>query len=290
MAQSVQNYFIRQVFACSGQSSSDSGGGNVPCVGQYTKSITIPYDQRHSNSPRDRVDSMSSFSMSQSQSGSQGRSKSPRHTFGDEKYNDSFMQQTFCHSGYSTNSNNNSLNNSHNGNNISGSNNGDHSPSAGQYTKAVVIPYYQRHATRSSKSPTHFQRHTWGSEKYDTFINDFNSDSETARCVEYNPSNSLHSLQHTGSDHRFRSGSGSNEQYRDGDSISVRDGRGIDRDRDNSNNSYSRQLSPSNSSRGRSQSQERDSDRGRGPPRSPGEHRLRKLLTKITSMGTVGGR
>jgi hypothetical protein len=68
------------------------------------------------------------------------------------------MQRTFAHSG-------------------SHDNLGGLTPSVGQYTKSVAIPYYQRHSPgKERKIPnSQYQRHSWGSEKYDSFFNDFNS-------------------------------------------------------------------------------------------------------------------
>ena len=245
----MQNYYIRQAFACSGSSSSDSGGGTVPGVGQYTKGLTLPYNQRHGRSMRSTEQTI----------------PSRKHTFGDEKYDDSFMQKSFARSS---------------------SVSGDMVPGVGQYTKTVAIPYYQRHSASRSKSPSQFQRHTWGSEKYDSFNNDYNGDDgryEESRGSQGGLGKEGKST-HSEPD---ESRSIWAEQFEDSYSSKVRSAghsvAGSSRGRSPSRSSVSRSPSRCSGSRGSS----RGGD-GRGPPRTPGEHRLRRLLTLISGMGSEG--
>lgn len=103
-------------------------GGTVPSVGQYTKGLTIPYYQRHSKSPNDT-------------GAAETLNSSLKHTFGDERYDDSFIQKAF-------------------GKRPEGDREG--SPGVGQYTKSVAIPYYQRHmASKSNKTPSPSQFQRW---------------------------------------------------------------------------------------------------------------------------------
>ena len=83
VSRSVHNYYIRQAFSCF----TNDGPG------QYTKQVTLPYHQRHEASDRPR----------QVQAQAQGAvgggvdvSFPPTHTFGTERYDDSFMARTFA--------------------------------------------------------------------------------------------------------------------------------------------------------------------------------------------------
>jgi hypothetical protein len=236
----VQNYFIRQAFASVDTSSycRGGGGGDRPAVGQYTPSTTIPYYQRHSKSINDTSASL----------------RRRKHTFGDEVYKDSFMQRSLAQSS---------------------SLGGEGVPGVGQYTKAVVIPFYQRH---SSKSPNATRRHTWGSEQYDTFKSETNDSSDGSRSISCSD--------------------------KERDKVKDRD---KDRDRrcsssetcssshgSRSSASISASVSGSYASRSMSGSRDRhrdgDMDRigaGTGPPRTPGERKFRTLLHMISNIGSA---
>ena len=132
----MQNYYIRQVLA-------HDRAEKAPAVGQYTKSVTLPYDQRHS------------ASMNSSDAYRRTSLSSRQHTFGTEQYKDSFMQQSLSQVCPLRASEGNGV------------------PGPGQYSKSTVVPYYQRHRPGSSKGASgsngNGNGHTWGSEMYDAF-------------------------------------------------------------------------------------------------------------------------
>lgn len=258
MARSVQNYYIKQAINCAKSFNSTSGTeGSTdsemsPGVGQYTKSFTIPYDQRHSKNIRNAEHPV----------------PNTRHTFGDEKVEDRFFGRSLSRSG-----------------SINGSDGGC-SPGVGQYTKALVIPYFQRHSVvhSRSKSPIHYQRHTWGSEKYDSFINSHNINEDGDHHVEYVDSSTHHS------DQLLPGSQQCVDSYSSNFSVAS-----------NSTKNYSqlgeyhcRHLSPSsNSSCSRGTSRERGRERNRGDqtgnsPRTPREHQFRRLIKIINEIGPVG--
>lgn len=255
-ARSVQNYYIKQAFNCTGSLNTVAGvGGGVdketsPGIGQYTKSFTIPYDQRHSKNIRNTDNTI----------------PSTKHSFGDEKFEDRFLGRPLSRSG-----------------SMSGSDGGC-SPGVGQYSKAVVIPYFQRHSVirSSSRSPTRFQRHTWGSEKYDSFINDYNSDADGSHQVEYGRSDMHHSDQLAASSEQHGE-SYSSRQYSPNSNTSASHCQQRD--------FLSRQYSPSSinscssSIISRGASRDRADNQIRGPPRTPREYQFRRLIKMISEMG-----
>jgi hypothetical protein len=197
-------------------------------VGQYTPSTTIPYYQRHSKSINDTSVSL----------------RRRKHTFGDEVYKDSFMQRSLAQSS---------------------SLGGEGVPGVGQYTKAVVIPFYQRH---SSKSPNATLRHTWGSEQYDTFKSETNDSSDGSRSL---------SCSDKGSDRERRCSSSETCSSSQGSRSSA---------------SISASISGSCGSRSTSGSRDRHRDgdmdgTGTGPPRTPGERKFRTLLHMISNIGSA---
>ena len=254
MARSVQNYYIKQAMNCAKSIKSASGTeGSTdnemsPGVGQYTKSFTIPYDQRHSKNIKNAEHTVLNM----------------RHTFGDEKVDDRFFGRSLSRSG-----------------SINGSDGGC-SPGVGQYTKAVVLPYFQRHSTlhSRSKSPKHFQRHTWGSEKYDSYINSNNTDDDGDHHVEYIDSDTHHSDQ-------LLAGS---QQCLDSYFSNFSPASNKMKNFSQQGGYLSRHLSPSsNSSRGTSR--ERENNRGdqtRNSLRTPREHQFRRLIKIINEMGPAG--
>jgi hypothetical protein len=80
VSRSVHNYYIRQAFSCFANDG----------PGQYTKQVTLPYHQRHGKPGLPR------HAPAQGQSPSAGGGAAD-HTFGTERYNDSFMARTFAH-------------------------------------------------------------------------------------------------------------------------------------------------------------------------------------------------
>lgn len=253
VAQSVQNYFIRQAFA-SIDTSSDSkggggrggGGGDRPAVGQYTPSTTIPYYQRHSKSMNDTSVSL----------------RRQKHTFGDEVYKDSFMQKSMAQSS---------------------SLGGEGVPGVGQYTKAVVIPYYQRH---SNKSPNCTRRHTWGSEQYDTFKGETRDSSDGTRSISCSDSGKDMDRGKNREKDRDR------EKNRDricGTSETCSSSFG-------SRSSTSASASYASQSMSASDNASRDRYRdgygyggmdGSAPPRTPGERKFRTLMHMISNIGSA---
>lgn len=103
----------------------DENKCDTPAVGQYTKSFVLPYHQRHSRG-------MNNAHMPHSNKG---------HTFGTTVFRRDMLQTRYGRSVLRDI---------------------DEVPSVGQYTKALVIPYYQRHVIQNAPST---RMHTWGSEK-----------------------------------------------------------------------------------------------------------------------------
>jgi hypothetical protein len=142
---------------------------------------------------------------------------------------------------------------------------GEGVPGVGQYTKAVVIPFYQRH---SSKSPNATLRHTWGSEQYDTFKSETNDSSDGSRSL---------SCSDKGSDRERRCSSSETCSSSQGSRSSA---------------SISASISGSCGSRSTSGSRDRHRDgdmdgTGTGPPRTPGERKFRTLLHMISNIGSA---
>jgi hypothetical protein len=103
----------------------DDKNSGAPAVGQYTSNFILPYHQRHSKS-------LNNAHMPLSKKG---------HTFGMTIIKRDLLQM---HADRSV------------------LHDIDEIPSVGQYTKALVIPYYQRHDNQNMPST---RKHTWGSEK-----------------------------------------------------------------------------------------------------------------------------
>lgn len=239
----------------------------MPAVGQYTPSTTIPYYQRHSRSINDTSVSL----------------RRQKHTFGNEVYKDSFMQRSLAQSS---------------------SLGGEGVPGVGQYTKAVVIPFYQRHSSRSSSST---RRHTWGSEQYDAFkrerereTDDSTDRGRTMTCSDNDRDKDIDRERDRDRDrYMYMDKDRDRDMERDRNMNMERD---MDKDRkcsssETCSSSHGSRSTTSAStsapytsrsmsaSRGSHRNEDRDGG-GTGLPQTPGERKFRTLLHMISNIGS----